>query len=123
MKYTPGISALTALVAIGIAATAPAAPSQTRDERAIRALSDQWQRDIAVQNVDRIVALHAPDAVLMFSHAPLVTGTTAIRGGYSDMVKIPGMLLRWTPTKIDVASPPVATEYGSYTESSDTPRR
>src|SRR2546428_13661766 len=105
MKYTPGIAALTALVAIGIAATAPAAPSQTRDERAIRALSDQWQRDIAVQNVDRIVALHAPDAVIMFSHAPLVTGTTAIRGGDADMGRIPGLVLHSTPTNIDVPRP------------------
>src|SRR5437588_6913201 len=122
MTYRRRISALTALVAIGIAAIAPAAQSQTRDERAIRALSDQWQRDIAAQNVDRIVALHAPDAVIMFSHAPLVTGTTAIRGVYSDMVKIPGMVLHWTPTRIEVASPTVATEYGTYTESYDTPQ-
>ena len=122
MRYAPRFSVLTALGAMGIAVLASVASAQTKDEQAIRALSEQWQRDIAAQNVDRIVALHAPDAVIMFSHAPLVTGTTAIRGVYGDMVKIPGMVLHWTPTRIDVASPTVATEYGTYTESYETPQ-
>jgi uncharacterized protein (TIGR02246 family) len=121
MKYTLRIPALTALVAIGIALIAPAASSQTRDERAIRALSDQWQRDAAAKNVDAIAALFAPDAVVMMSHSPLVQGSTAIRGAWGEMVKTPGLVLHWTPTKIEVASPTVATEYGTYTESYDTP--
>ncbi len=121
MRYTRRIPALTALAAIGIALIAPAAASQTRDERAIRAASDQWQRDVAAQNLDAIVALHAPDAVVMMSHAPLVTGSTAIRGAWGDMLKTPGLVLHWTPTKIEVASPTVATEYGTYTDSYDSP--
>ena len=38
------------------------------------------------------------------------------------MTKIPGMALHWTPTKIVVANPTVATEYGTYAESYDTPQ-
>jgi uncharacterized protein (TIGR02246 family) len=121
MKYTLRIPALTALVAIGIALIAPAASSQTRDERAIRAASDQWQRDAAAKNVDAIAALFAPDAVVMMSHSPLLTGTTAIRGAWTNLVNTPGLVLQWTPTKIEVASPTVATEYGTYTDSYDTP--
>jgi uncharacterized protein (TIGR02246 family) len=121
MKYTLRIPALTALAAIGIALIAPAVSSQTRDERAIRAASDQWQRDAAAKNVDAIAALFAPDAVVMMSHSPLLTGTTAIRGAWTNLVNTPGLVLQWTPTKIEVASPTVATEYGTYTDSYDTP--
>ena len=122
MSSTKRIAARLALAALAIAAFASTAWSQQSDASAIRALSDQWQRDIAAQNVDAIVALYAPDAVVMMSHAPVATGTAAIRGTWSEGVKTPGLVLHWTPTKIDVVSPTVATEYGTYTESSDTPQ-
>ena len=122
MKCTTRIRALVSLMAIAIAAVAQTATSQTKDERAVRAASDAWQGYITAQNVDSIVALHTPDAVIMFSHAPLVKGSAAIRDVYSSMTKIPGMALHWTPTKIVVASPTVATEYGTYAESYDTPQ-
>src|SRR6202521_4740421 len=122
MQSTRWMGARTALIALAIAAFAQTAASQTNDARTIRALSDKWQRDVAAQNVDAIVALHTPDAVVMLSHSPLVTGPVAIRGAWSEMVKTPGLVLHWTPTRIDVASPTVATEYGTYTESYDTPQ-
>ena len=111
-----------ALAALAIAAFTSTVQSQQSDARAIRALSDQWQKDAAAQNVDAIVALHTPDAVVMLSHAPLAKGSAAIRGMWAEMVKTPGLVLHWTPTKIEVASPTVATEYGTYTESFDTPQ-
>jgi uncharacterized protein (TIGR02246 family) len=121
MYSTRRIATCVAVAALAIAAVAPTARSQTKDERAIRALSDQWQRDAAAKNIDAISALFAPDAVVMMSHSPLVTGTTAIRASWSDLVNTPGLVLHWTPTKIEVASPTVATEYGTYTDSYDTP--
>ncbi len=122
MNSTGRIAARTALAALAIAAFASAAQSQSKDARAIREASDQWQRDIAAQNVDAIVALHTPDAVVMMSHAPVMTGSTAIRGMWAEGVKTPGLNLHWTPTKIEVVSPTRAIEYGTYTESFDTPQ-
>jgi ketosteroid isomerase-like protein/quercetin dioxygenase-like cupin family protein len=116
------MAARTVLIVLAIAALTQTAASQTRDERAVRAASDAWQRYIVAQNVDSIVALHTPDAIIMFSHAPLVRGTTAIRDVYTNMVKIPGMALHWTPTRIEVGGPTMATEYGTYAESYDTPQ-
>src|SRR5256714_9020771 len=113
---------MAALPALALAVLAQTAASQTRDERAVRAASEQWQRDVAAQNVDAIAALQAPDAVLIMSHTPVMSGSTAIRGAWGDMVKTPGLVLHWTPTKIEQASPTVATEYGTYTESYDTPQ-
>jgi uncharacterized protein (TIGR02246 family) len=121
MHSTGRNGARMALAALAIAAFAPTAWSQQRDAAAIRALSEQWQKDVAAQNVDAIVALHAPDAVVMMSHAPLATGATAIRGMWSETVKTPGLNLHWTPTKIEVVSPTRAIEYGTYTEAFDTP--
>src|SRR5438105_15240793 len=40
----------------------------------------------------------------------------------AETVKLPGHVMHWTPTKIEVASPTVATEYGTYTESYNTPQ-
>ncbi|HEX9129844.1 MAG TPA: DUF4440 domain-containing protein [Gemmatimonadaceae bacterium] len=121
MSSTKWIAARTALAALAIAAFASTAQSQQSDARTIRELSDQWQRDVAAQNVEAIAALHTPDAVVMMSHAPLATGTTAIRAMWAEGVKTPGLVLHWTPTKIEVVSPTRAIEYGTYTESFDTP--
>ena len=122
MQSTNKTAVWTTLIAVAIAVIAHTATSQTRDERAVRAASDAWQRYVVAQNVDAIGALQAPDAVLMMSHSPLVTGSTAVRAAWAEMVKTPGLVLHWTPTKIEVASPTVATEYGTYTESYDTPQ-
>lgn len=110
-----------ALIVAAIAALSQTAAGQSPTQRAIRAAGDQWLKDIAARNVDGIVSLHAPDAVVMFSNAPLVKGSGAIRALYQEIVKTPGLLLHWVPTKIDVTSPTTATEYGTYTESFDSP--
>lgn len=121
MKPTRAITALIALLLAAFAATA-GSQSRQRDADAIRALSDQWQRDVAAQNVDAIVALFTPDAQVMMSHAPVATGTTAIRGVWGEVVRTPGLNLSWTPTKIEVVSPTRAIEHGTYTDSWDTPQ-
>src|SRR5438132_12749608 len=121
MMLTQARRAFGALIVTSIAIVPQTVTAQTRDQRTIRALSDQWQRDIAADNVDAIVGLHAPDAVVMFSNAPLAKGSREIREIYSEMVKTPGLQLHWIPTKIDVTSPTSATEYGTYTESFDSP--
>jgi uncharacterized protein (TIGR02246 family) len=122
MIITTRINARTALGALAIALAASTAHSQQSEERAIRALSDQWQRDIAAQNVDAVVALFTPDAQVMMSHAPVVKGSAALRELWGDMVKTPGLNLSWTPTKIEVVSPTRAIEYGTYQDSYDTPQ-
>jgi ketosteroid isomerase-like protein/quercetin dioxygenase-like cupin family protein len=106
---------------VAIAAIAQTATSQTKDERAIRAASNAWQRYIVAQQVDSIVGLFTPDAVVMFANAPVMKGPDQIRTQWADIVKIPAFKVQWTPTWIDVASPTRATEYGTYTESYDTP--
>jgi len=108
--------------AIAFVISARTLAGQSSDERSIRALSQEWQQYIAEKNVDRIVALHTADAVVMASNLPVAKGGGSIRAMYNDLVNTPGLKLRWVPTKIDIASPRVATEYGTYNQSYETPR-
>ena len=121
MKLKTKIPSLIPFIALAIAAIAQTAAGQTSDQRAIRAASDAWQRYVATRNVDSIVALHTPDAVVLPSNAPPIKGSTAIRSGLTEMIKTPGLKLHRIPTRIEVTSPATATEYGTYTESYDTP--
>lgn len=108
------------LVAIG--ACTPAMMNQASDEQVIRGLENDWMRAIVARDVDRIVSLHTPDAVVMFSNSPMASGSAAIRSTYAGMLNIPGVSLTWVPTKIDVVSPTVATDLGSYALGYDGPQ-
>jgi ketosteroid isomerase-like protein/quercetin dioxygenase-like cupin family protein len=68
------------------------------------------------------VALHTPDAVVLMSHEQVAKGSAMIRERWKEGAATPGLVLHWTPIKINVVSPTVATEYGTYTESYDTPQ-
>jgi uncharacterized protein (TIGR02246 family) len=86
-----------------------------------RAVGAEWQSALNAHDVDRVVAVHTPDAIYMLSHQPLISGIAAIRAGWSEALKLPNYSVHWTPTRIDVASARVATEYGTYTESYNDP--
>ena len=107
---------------LALGACAPAMVNQASEEQTIRALGTDWQRAIAARDLDKIVSLHAPNAVVMISNAPLATGSAAIRSAYAGLVGLPGLSLTWAPTTIDVASPTVATEIGTYTLAYDGPQ-
>ena len=121
MKRTTRQLTLVTLVAAAITMLPQSSAGQTSQERAVRAASDAWQRYISAQSVDSIVALHTADAVVMFANNPVMTGSSSIRALWSDIVKIPGLSMQWTPTNIEVVSPTVAIERGNYSESYDTP--
>lgn len=104
-----------ALAVLALAGCAPAMANQQTDEQTIRALENDWQQAIVARDVDKIVGLHAPDAVVMMSNNPLASGSSAIRTAYNGLVNTPRVSLTWVPTNIDVVSPTVATDVGTYT--------
>jgi ketosteroid isomerase-like protein len=116
------MAARAAMFALAMAAAAPTVSAQQGDEAAIRLLSNKWQQDIAKQDINAIVALHAPDAVVLMSHEKVAKGPAMIRARWKEGAATPGLVLHWKPIKISVVSPTVATEYGTYTESYDTPQ-
>src|ERR1700716_2348655 len=112
-------------IAVGLIAlggSAPATVNTATDAQTIRNLGNDWQRAIAARDVERIVALHAPNAISMTSNMPAASGAAAIRGAYSGLVNLPGLSLVWVPTSIDVVSPTVANEYGTYTMAFNGPQ-
>lgn len=123
MKNRPRPRARFAIVlgVLALGACATTTVNQASEEQAIRALGRDYQTAFNARDVDRLVAVHAPDAVVMVSNSPLATGSTEIRRSFSEFLS-PGTSLSFTPTRIDVASPTVATEIGTYTLSFDTPQ-
>jgi uncharacterized protein (TIGR02246 family) len=111
-----------ALATLALAACAPTMVNQASEEASIRSVANQYMAAFNAHDPDRLAALHAPDAVVMISNAPLASGTSAIRTAFADFFKGSSPSLSFTPTKIDVASPTVATDVGTYTLNLDTPQ-
>ena len=110
-----------ALGVLALGACATTTVNQASEEQAIRARASEYTTAFNARDVDRLVALHTPDAVVMISNNPLVRGSTELRRSFSEFLS-PGTSLSITPTRIDVVSPTVATDYGTYTLSFDTPQ-
>ena len=96
--------------------------NQASEEQAVRAAGLEWRRAVADGDVERIVALHAPDAVIMSSNQPLSSGSNGVRTAWRSMVGLPGVAIDWAPSRIDVVSPTVANEIGTYTVSYNGPQ-
>lgn len=111
----PGLLRL-ALAAFALVACAPSMMvNRQTEEQAIRSMNREWSDAVAAHDLDRIVAIHTPDAVMMVSNMPVVAGGPAVRQMMRDMLARPGINLRGVPGHIDVTSPTTATEMGTYT--------
>ena len=111
-----------ALAAFALAACAPGVMmNQQTEEQAIRAMNREWMDAVAAHDIDRIMAIHTPNAVMMASNMPVVAGTPALRQMNREMLSMPGMNLTWVPGRIDVTSPTTATEIGTYSMSWNAP--
>jgi uncharacterized protein (TIGR02246 family) len=121
MKYLHRLPAI-ALAALALGACSTMPLNEASEEQAIRAATNAYVTAFNAHDVDRLSAIHTPDAVVMVSNSPLATGTSAIRGSFVEFFKTPGVSLSVTPTNIDVVSPTVATDIGTYTLSFDTPQ-
>ncbi len=113
------------MVALAVSLAACAPPStvayQQTEEEAIRAMNREWMAAIAAHDIDKIEAIHTPDAVLMVSNMPTVAGAPAMRKMNHDLLSMPGIDLTWVPGRIDVTSPTAASETGTYSMSFNSP--
>jgi ketosteroid isomerase-like protein/quercetin dioxygenase-like cupin family protein len=119
MKRTTRFPSLIAVVMATVLTTN--AGAQSSAEREVRAASSAWQRYIAAQQTDSIVAMHLPNAILMMANSPPIMGSNGIRAGWGDIVKLPNLSMHWTPQHIEITSPTSAQEFGTYTDSYDGP--
>ena len=111
------------LAAFALAGCAPTATiNRAAEEAAIRAAEQEYMAAFNAHDVNRLLAVHSPDAVVMVSNTPLASGTSALNTAFAEFFREGSPRLSFTPTRIDIVSPTVATEYGTYTNTFNTPQ-
>ncbi|MGH9498560.1 MAG: YybH family protein [Terriglobales bacterium] len=92
-----------------------AAAKGSSDEDAIRKLDADWSAAAQSKDVEKTIAAYAEDAVFLPSGAPIATGKAQIRDAWSHLLALPGVDLKFSPTKIEVAkSRDMAYDVGVY---------
>jgi len=110
-----------ALALVAVATFSRTGLSQTREEAAIRAAEREYMAAFNAHDANRLAAVHTADALLMLSNTPLASGTSALTTSFADFFKSASPTLSFAPTRIDVASPTVATDVGTYTLTLNSP--
>jgi ketosteroid isomerase-like protein len=92
------------------------------DEQSIRNLAVQWSAAVEKKDLDAIMAFYAPTATAVWPDAPAAHGLEAIRTAWVDLLKTPGLVLRFTPERIDVANAgDLAVDFGKVESEFDGP--
>ena len=100
-----------ALLALAFAAAAcaragdpeRAAQSAAVEEVAIRAMGARFDTLIANRDTSALVAMYAPDAIVMPMEFPTATDTAAIRRIWVAALSFPQLEMRFTPMKLEIA--------------------
>jgi len=107
MTHRNIVLTLVSLAAVVSAACAqpPSQPPDTRaaDESAIRATDIAWAKAGAAKDVDGHLSYYTPDAVLLPPNERAATDKDAVRKTIADLYGLPGLVLSWQPTKVEVA--------------------
>jgi ketosteroid isomerase-like protein len=103
----------------------PGAAPDTRpaDEAAIRKADTDWSNSAQSKQVDAWVAYYSDDAAVLPPNEPMATGKEAIRKSIGDLLALPGLSLKWTPSKVEVArSGDLGYSYGAYEMAAKDPK-
>jgi ketosteroid isomerase-like protein len=83
------------------------------DEKKIRQLDAAWGDAACKKELEAVVAFYAPNGSLVWPGAPAAHGTAKIRAAWSELLKISGLALRFTPERIDIAQyADIAVDFG-----------
>lgn len=97
------------------------AAKHSADEKAIRKLDVEWGDAACKKDLKAVVAFYAPDGSVVWPGAPAAHGTAKIRAAWVELLKTPGLSLRFTPERIDVADDgDMATDFGKVAFGHDT---
>ena len=95
----------------------PTTPPDMRaaDEAALRNADIEWSKAAGAKDLDRIISFTSDDSLMLAPNAPTVSGKEAVRKAWSDMLALPGLVLSWKPTKVEVAkSGEIGYTLGTY---------
>lgn len=105
------------LSAVWLTACAPAPAPDTRaaDEAAIRKLDADWVKAAQTHSAAAWAEFYSADAVVLPPNEKIATNREAILKSLTGLLTLPGLNIRWEPTKVDVArSGDMAYLYGAY---------
>ena len=95
----------------------PASFPDTRaaDEAALRTADIEWSKAAGAKDLDRSISYTADDTVMLAPDAPAASGKEAVRKSWSDLLALPGLVLSWQPTNVEVAkSGEIGYTQGTY---------
>ena len=92
-----------AIMVLMLAAAPVMAGHTGNEEKAIRALDEQWVAAVAAGDIEAIANIYAADGLFMPSGTPPVEGRAAIGEAWGGLLTIPGIALTFAPTRIEVA--------------------
>jgi len=100
------------------------APPDTRaaDEKAIRALEEEWSKAAMAKDATKFAGYYAPDASLYIPGAPAMHGKAAIADGLKTAMSDPNFSLSFKTAQVHVAkSGDLACSEGTYEETGSIP--
>jgi ketosteroid isomerase-like protein len=110
-------------LALTVSCNSAAPPvDKAADEQAIRGLAVQWAAAVEKRDLDAVMAFYTSDATAAWPDAPAIHGTDAIRAGWAEVLKTPGLVLRFTPERVDIANNgDIAVDFGKIESEFDGP--
>ena len=109
---------------LGCSSTQQPAQPDTRvaDEAAVRKADTDWSNAAQSKNPDAWVAFYTDETVVLPPNDKLTSGKDNIRKVVGELLAMPGLVMSWQPTKVEVArSGDLAYSYGTYQVSFNDP--
>jgi uncharacterized protein (TIGR02246 family) len=97
-------------------------PDFKTEENAIRQADIDWSKAAASKDVDKVAAFYAEDGAVYPPNAPIAAGRPAIKIAWTGMVNLPGFMVNWAPSRVEVArSADMGWSMGTYTMTTSVP--
>jgi len=111
------------LMIVGCTSAPPAQPdTRAADEAAVRKADTDWAAAAQTKQVDAWVAFYTDDTVVLPPNDKVAGDKDSIRKAVGGLLALPGLSIRWQPTKVEVArSGDLAYSYGTYELSFNDP--
>lgn len=101
----------------------PTADTRAADETAIRQSDAAWSKVAEANQLDEMIGYFLEDAVMLAPNEAMAAGKEAIRKMVGDMFAIPGFVIKWRATKVEVArSGDLGYSLGTYELSMNDPQ-
>jgi uncharacterized protein (TIGR02246 family) len=92
------------------------------EENAVRQADMDWSKAAASKDVDKVVSYYTEDGAVYAPNSPLAAGQPAIKVAWTGMVNLPGFMVNWVPSRVEVArSGDLAWSTGTYTMTTSVP--